>query len=231
LAQIHFELDNIKHKQLKVLAFAKGVTVSSLVRSYVEYGMNEALNKQVEISGTSLESSSLLQQKHNGVVTILHKNKENCFQSSIIAAQTCSQYPKPRNDDELNEWHKLFFAECFLDAREPLLCDPTGFAIYEPFSLMAVANKDKLVKCMLDKNEKKFRVYESMAHHIVDKMIRLKVIAPTSIMSGDLLACPLLLLDCIVKRAARSSSSCSENGAQDRQLQIQRTATMAAAKI
>lgn len=238
MAQIHFEIDDTKSKQLKILALAKGVTYSSLVRSFVENGINEALTKKVELSETSLGSSLL---KHNRQLKILHKNNEYCHSNNDGTVQTCTEYPKPKRQSqvELDELHKVFFAKCLLDIGEPLLYHPTGFAYgpfsfaygsfaYGPFSLMVVANKDKLIEHMINKPEKKFRVYEALVSLIVDNMIRLKIITTiTSITRGDFMACPLVLLHCIVKRATMfsSSSSSNDNDLNPSHPQIQSTAT------
>lgn len=193
LAQIHIECTEVEHKQLKCIALAKGVTISSIVRSYINRGINVDLKSvtttmgktAIHLSQPEVSSTPALDLQMQRVQKSIH------FSPSKIQPE----YPDRRSSSELRELHKHFFARCFLEIRNPFV-DRDG--IHYEFSLMALASKDKLLDHMLErgKDQKLFRVYGALAEHIINNMIDQKIIAS---IRGDLMACPMLLLEGIVK--------------------------------
>lgn len=185
------------------------MTISSLVRSYIQRGINDDLIP----STTTLGKSFQLQAKQtvSPPIVIFQDQQEQKHSQSIPSLETQSKYPKPISNSELDEWHRGFFAECFLEVREPFFDNPKGH-IDDPSLLMAIAAKAKLINGMLEKekNQKLFRVHEALISHIVEKMHRAKIIATVS-RDGHLLACPMMLLEHFIRKGSIIYSSGNDN--------------------
>jgi hypothetical protein len=194
LAQLHIEYPETEHKQLKLIALAKGVKASSLARSYIQRGINDALNSTTTKVGKSTNHLPQLQ-----LCTPALNFQEQRLQTTIQlspSSKSQPEYPKPGSSSELNEWHRRFFSECFLQSKMQFFDNPSG--TYDPYLLMALVSKPELIKCMLErgKNQKLFRVYNALVKLIINKMINEKIIVR---IRGDLLASPMILLEKIVK--------------------------------
>jgi hypothetical protein len=195
LAQLHIEYPEPEHKQLKLIALAKGVTASSLARSYIQRGIDHDL-----ISTTTRMRKPANHLPQLEAYTPALNFQEQQVQTSIQFSPS-PEYPKPRSNYELNEWHKRYFSECFLETRMRFFDNPSG-TVYDPSLLMAVVSKPRLVNCMLERGKdlKLFRVHGAIVEVIINRMINQKIIANTR---GDLLAAPVLLLIGIAKISIR----------------------------
>jgi hypothetical protein len=191
LARLHIEYPEAEHKQLKLIALAKGVTASSLARSYIQRGIDHDL-----ISTTTRVGKPANHLPQLEAYTPALNFQEQQVQTSIQISPS-PEYPKPRSNYELNKWHKRFFSECFLETRMRFFDNPSG-TVYDPSLLMAVVSKTRLVNCMLERGKdlKLFRVHGAIVEVIINRMINQKIIANTR---GDLLAAPMILLEKIVK--------------------------------
>jgi hypothetical protein len=213
MRQLHIHYSDAEYRQLRFIAFDKGVTISSLVRSYIQRGINDDLIPSTTTLGKSTKSSFQLQAKQTASppIVIFQEQQEQKHAQSIASLETQSKYPKPSSDSELDEWHRGFFAECFLEVREPFFDNPKGL-VDDPSLLMAIAAKAKLINSMLEKekNQKLFRVHEALISHIVEKMHRSKIIATVS-RDGQLLVCPMMLLEHFIKKGSMIYSSGNDN--------------------
>jgi hypothetical protein len=212
MRQLHIHYDDAEYRQLRFIAVDKGVTISSLVRSYIQRGINDDLIPSTTTLGKSAKHPFQLQAKQtvSPPIVIFQEQQEQKHTQFIASLETQSKYPKPVSNSELDEWHRGFFAECFLEVREPFFDNPRGL-IGEPSLLMAIATKAKLIKGMLEKeeNQKLFRVHNALVLHIVEKMHRSKIISTVS-RGGHVLACPMMLLEHFIKKGSMISSSGSD---------------------
>jgi hypothetical protein len=213
MRQLHIHYSDAEYRQLRFIAFDKGVTISSLVRSYIQRGINDDLIPSTTTLGKSAKHPFQLQAKQtvSPPIVIFQEQQEQKHTQFIASLETQSKYPKPVSNSELDEWHRGFFAECFLEVREPFFDNPRGL-IGEPSLLMAIATKAKLIKGMLEKeeNQKLFRVHNALVLHIVEKMHRSKIISTVS-RGGHVLACPMMLLEHFIKKGSMIYSAGNDN--------------------
>jgi hypothetical protein len=192
LAQLHIELSNTGHKQLKIIAAAKSMTVSSLARSYIQRGINGELNSTTTAMGKKPNHLSL-QQTSTPVLVFQEQQVQTNMQFSPLP-KIQAEY-NTRTSSELNELHKHFFARCYLEARNPFFyCEE----VHNEFSLMAITSKNKLIDHMLvrGKDQKLFKVHEALVKLIINNMINQRIIVRVR---EDLLASPMLLLEGITR--------------------------------
>ena len=208
LAQLHIEYPEAEHKQLKLLALAKGVTASSLARSYIQRGINDDLNIKTTTVGKSANHSPQLQ-----LCTPALNFHEHRLQTTLQlspSSKSQPEYPRPGSSSELNEWHKRFFSECFLQSKMRFFDNPSG--THDPFLLMAFVSKPKLIECMLKRGKdlKLFRVYDALVELIINKMINQRIIVSSR---GNLLAASMLLLEGFAKVSIPELTDRSDNQA------------------
>lgn len=205
--QLHIQYSEDEYKQLKLIALAKCVSISSLARSYIQRGINH------DLICVNASSNKIKFQPHALRATLIPpalNSQEQQVQTSVQISPS-PEYPKPRSNYELNEWHKRYFSECFLETRMRFFDNPSG-TVYDPSLLMAVVSKPRLVNCMLERGKdlKLFRVHGAIVEVIINRMINQKIIANTR---GDLLAAPVLLLKGIAKISIRELINGSDNQA------------------
>src|SRR5438094_980664 len=106
MRQLHIHYSDAEYRQLRFIAFDKGVTISSLVRSYIQRGINDDLIPTTTTLGKPLQLQG--KQTVSLPIVISQEQHEQKHAQSSCSLESQSKYPKPSSDSELDEWHRGF---------------------------------------------------------------------------------------------------------------------------